>query len=168
MHGNAALRRELIALGTVDQAAREAFRAGCDEEEVWARIEAVDQKTTARMKEVVAAHGWPGKTLVGKDGAQAAWLLVQHADRDVAFQRMCLGLMEQAMRDGEAEPASYAYLVDRVAVNEGRKQTYGTQFAALDTPRPIEDEANVDERRKAVGLDSLESYRRQMAEVFAR
>ncbi len=76
--------------------------------------------------------------------------------------------MEQAVRDGEAEPASYAYLVDRVAVNEGRKQTYGTQFAALDTPRPIEDEANVDERRKSVGLDSLESYRRQMAEVFAR
>ena len=48
---------------------------------------------------------------------------------------------------------------------EGRKQTYGTQFSGSD-PDPIEDEEHVDERRKTVGLPTMEEYRRQMQEMY--
>lgn len=41
------------------------------------------------MKAIVEAHRWPGRILVG-DGAQAAWLLVQHTDRDPAFSEPAL------------------------------------------------------------------------------
>jgi len=119
------------------------------------------------MKEILAANGWPGKKLVGEDGARAAWLLVQHADRDRAFQKQCLVLLEKAAKAGEASGKELAYLTDRVAVAEGRKQTYGVMFKGdMVTPEPIEDEEHVDERRKAVGLPSMAEYRKQMQEMY--
>jgi hypothetical protein len=121
----------------------------------------VDRKNTAWLKEVVDKHGWPGKTLVGKDGANAAWLLVQHADLDPDFQKKCLPLLAEAVKKGEAEAKHLAYLTDRVCVGEGKKQVYGTQMRTVDgktEPAPIEDEANVDQRRKEVGLGPLADY----------
>lgn len=161
---DAALRDELLALREEDQRARAAWQAGEDGADE--RLLAVDERTTARMKEIVAAHGWPGRSLVGDDGASAAWLLVQHADQDRAFQRACLDKMAEAVARGEASATDHAYLVDRVAVGEGRRQVYGTQFDEQLEPRPIEDEAHVDERRSAVGLSALAEYRRHMHERY--
>ncbi len=124
----------------------------------------VDARNTARMKEVVSAHGWPGRRLVGKDGAQAAFLLVQHADADPAFQESCLELMKEAPT-GEVSTVDVAYLTDRVRVNTGRSQLYGTQFwmqGGKLVPRPIEDEERLAERRKAVGLIPMDEYREHM------
>lgn len=63
---------------------------------------------------------------------------------------------------GDADPQNYAYLYDRVAVAENRPQRFGTQFGPDREPRPIEDEANVDARRKAIGLGTMAEYRQQM------
>lgn len=35
---------------------------------------------------VIAEVGWPGRSMVGDDGASAAWLPVQHAGTDPVFQ----------------------------------------------------------------------------------
>ena len=124
----------------------------------------VDSKNTARIKEIVAEFGWPTKSLVGEDGATAAWLLVQHADRDTKFQRRCLDLMKAAPK-GEVSSVEVAYLTDRVLVNEGKKQLYGTQFWFVDgemAPRPIKDRANLEKRRKAAGMTSFAEYERHM------
>jgi hypothetical protein len=96
------------------------------------------------MKGIIAAKGWPGKKLVGGDGANAAWTLVQHADAHPAFQQECLALLEKAVAAGDADPADHAYLYDRVAVNQKRPQRYGTQLGDDGEPQPIEDPANVD------------------------
>ena len=93
-----------------------------------AEMQAVDAKHTTRMKEIIAKHGWPGRSLVGEDGAHAAWLLVQHAD--VSFMAQCLPLMERAVSAGEAFAKDYAYLLDRVRMNQGKPQVYGTQFTS--------------------------------------
>jgi hypothetical protein len=122
---------------------------------------AVDRDNTARMKEIIAEHGWPGVTLVGDDGANAAWLLVQHADLDVPFQQRCLPLLAAAVAAGEAAPSNLAYLTDRVRVHLGQPQVYGTQLTLTDgqlSPSPIEHETRVDERRAAAGLDPLAEY----------
>ena len=122
-----------------------------------------DRENLAWMREVVRRHGWPGKSLVGTDGANAAWLLVQHADHDRPFQKRCLVLLEEAVKKGEAAGEQLAYLTDRVRVGENKKQVYGTQLRLVDgkyRPQPIEDEANVDKRRKAVGLPPLAVYLR--------
>lgn len=163
---SAALRRELLAMRDHDQEVRARVTARVrpgeplDQalaDELWV----VDQAHTARMRAVVAAHGWPGRSLVGEDGAFAAWLLVQHADADQAFQERCLALLEAAVAAGEAEPKELAYLTDRVRCGAGLPQRYGTQMREHEgayIPQPIEDEANVDARRAAVGLEPLAIY----------
>ncbi|MEX2117516.1 MAG: DUF6624 domain-containing protein [Bacteroidota bacterium] len=62
----------------------------------------IDQRNTERMKDIIQQAGWPGKSLVGEDGAEVAWLLVQHADHDIQFQKNMLPLIEEAAKKGEA------------------------------------------------------------------
>jgi hypothetical protein len=125
---------------------------------------------TATMKRILDEHGWPGKTLVGKDGAHDAWLLVQHADGDRAFQKRCLDLIRRAAARGEASKIDMAYLTDRILVAENKPQVYGTQFRQTPTGgmvvHVIEDEANVDARRQSVGLPPLADYKRALEKVY--
>lgn len=172
---NEALRQELLRRFKVDQDARMKMldwmrqqRPPLDpkvkqrtDAPVLKQLEVVDKDDTQWMKGVVAKYGWPGISLVGKDGAQATWLLVQHADRDHAFQKRCLQLMQEADKKGEVDKTELAYLTDRVLVGEHKKQIYGTQLQQKNgemVPDPIEDAANVDKRRAAVGLGPLADY----------
>lgn len=175
---NPTLRDELLRMASADQDARRQLDEhprlldGVPEMELTAserqsldRLQAVDAENTTRMKTIVASHGWPGHSLVGADGAQAAWLLVQHADRDLPFQRACLELLSESVQAGDADAAHEAYLTDRVLVAEGKSQLYGTQFRlAADgswEPRPLDSPEQVDVRRRRVGLESLDEYRRR-------
>ncbi|MGD9210649.1 MAG: hypothetical protein PVI90_07725 [Desulfobacteraceae bacterium] len=61
----------------------------------------------------------------------------------------------------EVSSKDLAYLTDRVLLAVGNKQRYGTQYRIVDgkpKPLPIEDEANVDQRRARVGLMSLTEH----------
>jgi hypothetical protein len=104
-----ALRTELLALEEADQAFRRHMNELMEEEVA----------RTRRIREIVESHGWPGRSLVGEDGAAAAWLLVQHADDDPAFQERALELMRTAVDAGDADAQQLAYLVDRVRVAVG-------------------------------------------------
>lgn len=130
-----------------------------------ARMIEADTRHTERMRQIVAAHGWPGTSLVGADGEHAAWLLVQHADDAPDFQELCLGLMNEA-NPGDVNVKNRAYLVDRVRVNTHRPQVYGTKFWTDDQgvfgPRPLENAETLDERRSSVGLRPFAEYRDQM------
>ncbi|HYC58747.1 MAG TPA: DUF6624 domain-containing protein [Thermoanaerobaculia bacterium] len=62
-------------------------------------------------------------------------------------------------------------LVGTKASGEGLPQVYRTQFHQVDgewVPRPIEDEANVDARRKSVGLGPLAEYHALFKQMHAR
>jgi len=148
---------EIAQMYEADQAKRKRWeqqkRNVISEEDV-----ALDEKNTERMKEIVSEIGWPTASKVGKEGAHHAWLLVQHADHDVDFQLHCLELMKEASAN-EVDKTDIAYLEDRVRVNQGRGQLYGTQFMQKNNqhiPRPIEDEKNVDKRRSEVGMGPLQ------------
>jgi hypothetical protein len=127
-----------------------------------------DRANTTWLKEVVENRGWPTRTLVGQDGANSAWLLVQHADADPKFQRKCLDLMVKLAKT-EVSQTDIAYLTDRVLLAEGKKQVYGTQFYMVKgklRPRPLEDEANVDKLRASIGLPPMAEYAKEMAKVY--
>lgn len=144
------LRQELLNRMEKDQLVRQDVMKRVDEAEA-ERMMKIDRENTAWLKKVVDDHGWPGNVLVGKDGAHAAWLLVQHADLDPAFQKKCLGLLTDAVKRNDASAHDLAYLTDRVRVAEKKPQLYGTQLIEVDgelVPKPIEDEEHVDERRR--------------------
>ncbi len=164
------LRQELLAMVKEDQDARkEIIKTSSPSESVLHKLANIDRKNTARLKKIIEKHGWPGKSLVGEDGAHAAWLLVQHADRDREFQKRCLTLLEGAVKAREATTTDLAYLTDRVLVGQNKNQMYGTQFRLVDgkmEPYPIADEKNVERRRKEVGLPSLAEYRKMIEEMY--
>jgi inosine-uridine nucleoside N-ribohydrolase len=171
---NPALRAELLHRMEADQAIRQRFLEWMQQNHradvealksqdfpVARQMRAIDRDNTERMKRIVERYGWPGKSLVGQDGANAAWLLVQHADQDRAFQRRCLALMSVAAARGEVSKTDFAYLEDRVRVAENKPQRYGTQTREVNgkqVPDPIEDEAHVDARRAEAGMPPLANY----------
>jgi len=169
-----ALRDELLKRVEQDQAIRnELISHGVKtpDKTILARMQAIDAANTERMKAIVKRYGWPGPELVGVDGSEAAFLLVQHAD--LAFQKEMLPLVEKAYRSGGLSGQSYALLLDRVRVGEGKPQVYGTQAKRFEewngqepALQPIEDEANVDKRRAEVVLPPLAEYREMLKRMY--
>ena len=166
---NVELGDELVALLESDQSGRmliqEAFRErGHDSPEVlalWEEQSPADAENLARLREIISEHGWPGQSLVGRDGATAAFLILQHADHETQVEY--LPLVEAAVEAGEFERRQFALLQDRVLVGEDKPQIYGTQLYWDDETGklelfPIEDEENVDSRRKEVGMMPLAEY----------
>lgn len=152
------LREQLLEMARIDQEAR----VGDWSPSMIERMLAVDAANLPQIKRIVADHGGlPGARQVGADGVSAAWLLVQHADRDVDFQRQVLdGIMPQ-VEGGEVSAHDFALLTDRVLVNAGRPQRYGSQLAAIDgqwQPKPMEAPEQVDQRRAALGQMPLADY----------
>jgi hypothetical protein len=115
------------------------------------------------LKSVLARIGWFGIGRYGAEASQAAWLIVQHSDHDPAWQREVLEMLRPRVARGDMQASYFAYLVDRVAVNAGEPQTYGTQGRCLGPgdwqPRDLVDPGNLDRRRAEVGLGPIADYR---------
>lgn len=163
-------RQQLLQRGRADQEAREGFGVGGTVDSAQAaRMARTDSANTAWLKAHVAQWGWPTSQHVGRDGVEAAFLIVQHAVHDTAFMRAMLPAVEQAYLRGEVEGGAVAMLTDRLEVKAGRPQIYGTQLSlkagrwVLD---PIADSAAVDRRRQRMGLPPLADYLRLVDSVL--
>lgn len=96
---------------------------------------------------------------MGEDGAEAAWLIVQHAVLEPEFQEECISLLKQAVEIGEAKGWFLAYLQDRVLICQGKPQVYGTQHEIVNrrmTPMATENPGEVNKRRQLLGIWSQE------------
>ncbi|WP_344633109.1 DUF6624 domain-containing protein [Streptomyces glaucosporus] len=115
-----------------------------------------------RLAEIMDEYGWPSAAAVGEEAATAAWLVAQHADRDLGVQRRALALMAEAVERGEDSAYRLAFLRDRVLVNEGRPQICGTQIAGVrdgaPVPWPCADPGRMDERRAEAGIEPFARY----------
>jgi hypothetical protein len=156
------IAKELIEMAERDQKMRKS--------NTW--NDKVDTENTKRMQQIIDQIGWPTISKVGKTASHDAWLLVQHADHNVLFQKRCLQLLRK-IPIKEIRKSNIAYLEDRVRVNQGKKQVYGTQMYFDDkkkvyVPRPIEDPDNVDLRRKQMGLEKLEDYVKNHNKIFKK
>ena len=156
------LRRDLLEMARLDRSVRAElaasgalFNAGYEP-----RMARVHQRNAHRLRRIIEAVGWPGSDLVGPDGAEAAWLILQHAISEPDLLRRALPLLTAAAQEGKADPAHAAMLEDRIRFFEGRPQRYGTQ---LDwdadgklSPVEVEEPQSLAERRAAVGLPPVQ------------
>ena len=156
----AELRAELLAMAAEDRRVRAELEAAGELSGGYApRMEAVHRANAARLRALVAAHGWPTRAVAGDDGAEAAWLIVQHAIGEPAFLRATLPVLWDAAARGDVPAWQAAMLEDRIRAFEGRPQRYGTQLHpdadGWLRPHPIDDPDGVEARRAAVGLEPL-------------
>ena len=112
------------------------------------------------LNDIIDTIGYPTINKVGKEASEAAWLVIQNSIGQPDFMRKCKKLLERAVNENKADPRNLAYLTDRIAVFEEKKQLYGTQFdwdvnGEL-SPHQITDLTQVDQRRRSIGLNTLE------------
>lgn len=163
---NKALADSLNEMKTVDQIAASVPKGKYKElsREVWQQFkDSVFGTHKGILENMFNRYGFPGFDVAGKEGSYSFWLMVQHCDKWPDFQNRVLEDMKKQVDKGNANPQNYAYLTDRVFVNTGRKQVYGTQVtyntdSCQALPKPTEDSLNINERRKKMGLDSIEEY----------
>jgi hypothetical protein len=158
---NEQLRQELVAMRAEDTRVREELLASGELGGAYVpRMEEVHRRNAARLRQLIELHGWPAEDIAGKDGAQAAWLITQHAIGEPEFQRHALTLLWVCTSEGRVPAWNAAYLEDRIAMHEGRPQRYGSQW--MDDPRDgrirpwtLAEPRRVNELRAEVGLEPL-------------
>ncbi|MBM6498001.1 DUF6624 domain-containing protein [Flavobacterium macrobrachii] len=120
------------------------------------------------LNEIIDKIGYPTTIKVGEEASEAAWLVIQHSIGQPEFMKKCMNLLEVAVSENEATPKNLAYLIDRIAVFEGKPQLYGTQFDWDEngnlSPNIFDDLTKVNERRKSIGLNTLEEQTKKIRE----
>lgn len=166
---NKPLIARLDSIYLEDQKYREQIREienkfGNDSKEMrdnWRTIKEKDSTNLIKIKSILDQYGWLGEDVVGQQGNSTLFLVIQHSDQ--ATQEKYLPMMREAVKNGKAEGSALALLEDRVALGQGKRQTYGSQVGRdtetqLHYVLPLEDPDNVDKRRSEVNLPPLAEY----------
>lgn len=134
-----------------------------------AELHAHDLANEAALKAMIPPEGWFTRSKYGDEGETAAYYVVQHATEDRPWMHEILERMEPLVAKGEVAADHYASLYDRVALGDGRLQRYGTQLFCKDHifgPDKLEDPAQANARRKALGLIPEEEYEKQLTKEY--
>lgn len=167
------VRAELIQMLQLDQGGREEItrireqfgNTSPEMDSAWEKQTSIDKRNMSRLEGIIAHFGWPGISTFGQEAATAAFLILQHSDLEQ--QKKYLPNFRTAVEAGEARSSSYALLYDRVLMGEGKKQLYGSQLRLNEESGgyylwPIDDDANVDQRRVALDMPPLAEYLKQV------
>lgn len=153
------LAKQIARMFREDQAARRAAAKSFGRGPLNFKVRSIDRRNLRQLKRIVQRYGWPPVSLIGCRASMAFALLVRHADEDRAFQRRCAALMEGAFLTGQVDSRDYSYTIDRVLMNNGRAQRYGTHFSMQNGHMVlyrVEEPHGLNKRRRAVGLPPVE------------
>lgn len=155
------IAEKIIAMKNADLAIREKLvQSGQLSKGYHDEMKEMHNKNASELNEIIDDIGYPTVDKVGKEASEASWLVIQHAIGQPAFMKKCLLLLERAVRECKADPIDLAHLKDRILVFQDRPQFYGTQYdwdknGEL-SPNIMDDIEKVNERRKSIGLNSIE------------
>ncbi|UTW57834.1 hypothetical protein KFE96_13475 [Kordiimonas sp. SCSIO 12603] len=121
----------------------------------------LDGQHRSLIKSLLETYHWITSAQFGAQTSNRALTLIQHADAEPEFQKRALKRMEPYVKNGTVNGTAFANLWDRVAVNTGKKQRYGTQpknscnkdgtLSIL----PVEAPEKLAQLRQQVGLEPL-------------
>lgn len=132
----------------------------------YVQIDIAIQSTSKKVaSSIMDHHGWIDGKVWGDFLEGDLIVAIQHQDSDVGFQERSLARLKLWVEAGNANPARFAFLQDRVLVNRNLPQMYGSQGACEEgqsgrrwIPLKIADPDGVDGRRREVGLQPLDQY----------
>jgi hypothetical protein len=131
--------------------------------ELFPKEKAIFKRHIPILKDIYKKIGYPTIELVGKENSTKFFTLVQHSDSDVDFQKEMLQEISREVKKGNVSGKNYAFLTDRVQIALQNTQVYGTQLdynmkTGQAYPKKLIDSSKVNERRKEIGLTTLEEY----------
>ncbi|WP_460570302.1 DUF6624 domain-containing protein [Flaviaesturariibacter terrae] len=124
---------------------------------------AAAQLRNSALRGILETEGYPGLREVGPASCERFWILLQRADNDPTLQRFALSLLKEQAAARNVPGLHLAWLQDRVLVNAGQRQWYGTQVrlnadSSSFEPRPVEDSVSLDLRRASLGLPPIAEF----------
>ncbi|PKP47179.1 MAG: hypothetical protein CVT92_17140 [Bacteroidetes bacterium HGW-Bacteroidetes-1] len=166
------LKMNLESIRTKDQTLRLIIpelenRFGKDSDEltyIWTLIHFQDSINETDVISIIDKYGWLGTNRIGELANQTLWLVIQHAP--IYIQEKYIPFLRISVEKGESEGWYLAFLEDRIAMRNGENQIYGTQSKYNKTTEkyhiyPIQNPENVNERRKRIGLETIEEYAKE-------
>jgi hypothetical protein len=167
---NVVLVKQLDSIYESDQKYRQQFVTAIERNDtkqidyLTSKIRRTDSINVEKIKSILNHFGWLGPESIGERGNSTLFLVIQHSD--VKTRQYYLPMMRAAVQDKKASSKDLALLEDRTALNQGKKQIYGSQLGRDDKTKkyyllPLEDPANVDKRRAKMGLIPIAEYLRQ-------
>ena len=119
-----------------------------------------DLKNIAIVVSMLEKCGLPSSNEVSEDQLNAIWLAIQHADKK--YRKRYFPLFEEASKEGSFDKSNIAMMQDRILMDYGNPQIYGTQVFKNDNSGNWElyhlaDPITVDERRGSVGLGPIKN-----------
>jgi hypothetical protein len=173
------VRAELLKMVEKDQAIRDTLQAAFQKYEgevpdsimfgLAMDMNSVDGKNAERIEEMFEDHGFPSAEMVGKQGVDAAFLLLQHAP--LKLQEAYYDDVKTAYESGNLDGQEYALLTDRIRVRRGEKQLYGTQTDIINgdvVVAPVADSLNLDARRDSLGLPPMDAYLKEVRSFIGK
>lgn len=163
------IAKKIIELKNADLRLREKLvKAGQLGEGYNREMEDLHISNALQLDKIIDTIGYPTIDNVGKEASEASWLIIQHSISRPEFMKKCAKLLALAVKEKLANPTDLAYMTDRIAVFEERPQLYGTQFDWDENgelnPNPFDDLTIVNERRKSLGLNTLEEQTEKIRE----
>ncbi|WP_142687546.1 DUF6624 domain-containing protein [Chitinophaga polysaccharea] len=166
---NLKLEKMLVKVFDDDQKARENYSNisnskgfnSPEADSVGMLLDKVDSINLTIVEGVLDNYGWLGKEVVSEKGTNALWLIIDHAEP--AIQKKYIGIMKKAIGEGTLEGKYLALVEDRIALDSGKQQIYGTQYTLNEKSNvnellPVIDIEHIDIRRAKVGLTPLREY----------
>jgi hypothetical protein len=128
---------------------------------LWALMRIADSINLIKVKTILDKYGWLSAIEIGSQCNTALFMVIQHSN--LKTQEHYLPLMREAVKNKKARSCDLALLEDRVALRQGKKQTFGSQIGQNPNTLqfyvlPLEDPDNVDKRRAEVNLKPLSIY----------
>jgi hypothetical protein len=124
----------------------------------------VDKENLEKVLGIIEHCGFPTVASVGQTGMMSTFLVLQHSTRRI--REKYLPQIKSSAANGDLSLQEVALMEDRLLMESGEKQKYGTQVTSDNIEEgwklyPIVDIKNVNRRRETMGLGPLEDYVKQ-------
>jgi hypothetical protein len=133
------------------------------------KMNTIDSINLLKIEKILKEYGWPSTELVGEQGVNTIFLIIQHANAKA--RNNYSKLLKKAARKDISQRPNYAYLIDKIKMDKGKKQIYGTQLKYVEEKKcfelfPIKNIKNVDKRREKMFLPNLDEYLKLIEEYY--
>ncbi|MCG1036257.1 DUF6624 domain-containing protein [Polaribacter sargassicola] len=114
-----------------------------------------DHRNQELVISIIEKCGMPTLNEVTQKHMNAIWLGLQHTDEKI--RKKYFPQIEKAVENGDLSKQQYALMKDRILMDEGKPQIYGSQIKNGKLYK-LENPETVNERRKEMGMETIEDY----------
>ena len=114
-----------------------------------------DHRNQELVISIIEKCGMPTLKEVDQKQMDAIWLGLQHSTKEI--RKKYFPQVEKAVKNGDLSKGQYALMKDRMLMDEGKPQIYGSQIKNGKLYK-LENPENVNKRRKEMGMEPIEDY----------